>query len=104
YFLPTTPWTSLHPAVGEPVDNFRSPIGRATCPQLVPRPSTGFAAGGQASFAELADELVPVLAELAVGLRQGADLPAGMQDRGVVPTREGVADFRQAVLGQLLGQ
>src|SRR3546814_1115618 len=54
------------------------------------------------SFAELADQLFPVLVQLAVCAEQAADLAACMQHRGVVAPREGVADLGQAVFGQLL--
>src|SRR6476659_11410104 len=55
-------------------------------------------------LAQLADELVPIFPQLAVRLHQGADLPAGVQDGGVVAAGKGVADLRQRMLGQLLGQ
>src|SRR5690606_30519381 len=56
------------------------------------------------SLAELPDQLFPVLVQLADFLHQVADLPAGVQDGGVVAALEGHADLRQAVLGQFLGR
>ena len=55
-------------------------------------------------LAELSNQLFPVLAKLAVSLHQRADLPAGMQHSGVVAAGKGIPDFRQAMLGELLGQ
>ncbi len=44
-------------------------------------------------LAQLANELLPVLPKLAVGLHEGADLAAGVKHRGVVAAREGIADL-----------
>ena len=77
-------------------------------PAFGPNSSTLFSKpgekGAEHSLAELANQLFPVLAQLAVGLHQRADLPAGVQHGGVVAAGKGVADLRQAVLGELLGQ
>src|SRR5690606_2209896 len=67
------------------------------CAQFTPAAPRG-SSWSDDSLAELADQLVPVLAQLAVGLHQRADLAARMQHRGVVAAGKRVADLRQAVL------
>lgn len=47
------------------------------------------------SFAQFANQLVPVFAQFAVGVHQVADLLAGVQHGGVVAAGKGIADFWQ---------
>src|SRR5690606_9288028 len=55
--------------------------------------------GGQGS-----QQVLVVLADICIGFAQLLDLATGVQHGGVITPAETVTDFRQAVIGQLLGE
>src|SRR6185437_9067474 len=50
------------------------------------------------------DQFVPILAQPHVGVAQATNLLASVHDGRVILTAEGLADLRQAMFGQFLGQ
>src|SRR5699024_2368139 len=56
------------------------------------------------SACEYTDQLLPILLHAYIFFHQATDGTAGVQHRGVIAPAEGLADFRQAVFGQFLGQ
>src|SRR5690606_22749007 len=97
FLAPLSLWVRLRTAR----DKLWTKSGTGFHPQLVHNPSP---VSPGTSFAQLAQQLVPVLTQLAVGFPQFADHLAGVHDGGVIAPPERIADFRQAVLCQFLGQ
>src|SRR5690606_7632981 len=78
--------------VGEPglprADKLWMDFRAWNCAPVVHTPQAGCAQAPARSLAQLADQLLPVLADLAVGVHQVPDLPAGVQHGRVVTPGE----------------
>src|SRR5450759_2307666 len=64
----------------------------------------GLVSRQRALFSQYPQQLFPVLAQLAISFAHIADGSASMQHRCMVAPPERIADFRQTVFGQFLGE